>query len=128
MALPTDLIERDIPQRIDLHIVYADSVRFQGIVQVDGVAQNLTGCSARAKIKASDAGAVTATFTCTVPTPASGIILALLAPAATTEAALGTAASDGAQIGVWDLEVYDGTDVVTVARGNVFGYFQRATP
>ncbi len=126
MAIPTDLLERDLAQQVDLHIVYGDTVRFSGIVTVDGVAQNLTGCTATAKIKATDAGAVTATFTVTIPTPASGTVLAILLPAATTAAALGTATTDGAQIGVWDMDIRDGTDVITVCRGNVFGYFERA--
>jgi hypothetical protein len=125
MAIPTDLLERDQAEQVDLHIVIGDSVRFQGIVTVDGVAQNLTGCTAAAKIKSSDAGSVTATCTVTIPTPASGVVLAVLTPAQTTAAALGTPASDGAQIGVWDLQIADGTDVVTVCRGNVYAYFER---
>jgi acyl-coenzyme A thioesterase PaaI-like protein len=127
MAIPTDLLERDQAASIDLHVIYGDTLRFQGTVEVDGVVQNLTGCNARAKIKATDAGSVTATFTSTVPTPAAGLVLCLLAPAATTAAALGTVAADGDQVGVWDLEIYDGTDAITVARGNVYAYFERAT-
>jgi hypothetical protein len=108
---------------MNLTIVVGDTVYLLGVISVDGVVQDLTGCTVTAKIRATDGGTVLATFTSSVPTPASGQVLMTLAPA--TTGAL-TVTTDGAQIGVWSAEITDGTDVVTFVRGTVSGLFNRA--
>jgi hypothetical protein len=126
MAIPTTLLERDEPQAQDLRLVLGDTFRWQAAVTLDGVAQDLTGCSVRGKILDADGGTQLVAFTGSVPSPASGVVLLTLTPAQT--GALTPPTSDGGQIGVYDVEIYDGTDVVTVVRGAVFALKQRTTP
>ena len=125
MAIPVNLLERDEPQVQDLKVVLGDSFRWSGSVTVDGVPQNLTGCTCRCKILSDFGGTLLATMTCTIPDPTNGICLLLMTPAQT--AGLPVPTADGGQIGVYDMEILDGTDDTTIVRGNVFALKQVTT-
>lgn len=122
MALSAALKAKSQPQVIALTITVGDTIYLTGPVTADGATQDFTGCTCTAQIKASDAGAVLLTFTCSVPTPLSGVVLLALTPAQTATL---TPTSDGAQVGVWGAQITDGTDVVTFVRGDVFAQFDR---
>lgn len=75
----------------------------------DGTVTNLTGYSARAQLrKTKSAATISATFTCTVPTPTTGEILMAL-PNSVTEA---LEASVTAGRYFYDLEIYTSFDTI----------------
>ena len=83
------------------------------------VYENFTGCTATGKIRATFGGTLIETFTCTIPVPTNGTIFFQLTPTQTA-ALTGTfpdTSTRVAVIGVFDVEITDGTDVVRVLQG-----------
>lgn len=124
MALSAALKAKNQPQVTPITIVIGDSVYLYGAVTADGVVQDFTSCTCTADILVSDGGAVLLTFTASVPTPLSGIVLMTLTPTQTNSISA-TVTTDGQQIGVWAGKISDGTDTVTFTRGPVFALFKR---
>jgi len=77
--------------------------------QEDGTADNLTGYLARAQLRQTKSAAtITATFTCTIPTPTNGIIAIELGNGITKN----IIASSTAGKYFFDVEIYTDSDVI----------------
>lgn len=84
------------------------------VMKEDGVVKDLTGYSARAQMRRTrDAAEVTATFTCSIPTPAAGTIK--------MEMSNSTSAAITAGAYFYDLEIYTPSDayVLRLLQGQV---------
>lgn len=72
-------------------------------ISEDGTVKNLTGFSARAQMRATKlATAVSASFTCTITTPTSGVVRMSLPHATSTALTAGRF--------YYDMEIYTGSD------------------
>lgn len=96
--------------RYDFDLVQGKSLSLQTTVyQPDSsTVEDLTGCTARGKIRSTPTDAtVAASFTCSIPTPTNGIVLAALS-AATTAALTVTANTTARRVATkyaYDLEL-----------------------
>jgi hypothetical protein len=84
------------------------------VMKEDGVVKDLTGYSARAQMRRTrDAAEVTATFTCSIPTPAAGTIK--------MEMSNSTSGAIAAGAYFYDLEIYTSSDayVLRLLQGQV---------
>jgi len=103
-----------MPSNWDLKIYEGDTVRFTvTVTDANDVPINLTGYSAAAQLKTSFSDATPVAFTCTITTPASGVVEVYLAPATTAALIAGTSY-------IWDFQLTepDG-DVRTYLAGDV---------
>lgn len=123
MAIPADLLAIDVALEADVDLYLGATYYDEGIISVDDVAQNLTGCTVAGAIKATDTGAVLVAFTGTVVDAANGKVRFSLTPAQTV--ALTFTGVDGDQLGVYDYQVNDGTDKIIFRRGKVRGRYKR---
>jgi hypothetical protein len=119
MTLPNSVLATEAAT-VDI-VIQQGSTYYQAYTLEDaGSAVDLTGCTATAKLKDVFSGSTLATFTCAIPTPANGTITVTL-PVATTAALTGTFPTTSTRkvaIGVWDLEVIDGSSqVARLAQG-----------
>jgi hypothetical protein len=123
MPLPTSLLQISAPGSANLLIRQGDTWQQVFTVKVAGVVVDITGFTATLKIRDYYGSAtVLATATCTIPMGSDGKIYAALAPATTT-ALVPTDTPQNSQrvafLGYYDLNLSDGTDVVTLAAGSV---------
>lgn len=118
MALPASL-KATTPADLDITIVQGSSYFAEYQFLDSGVAIDLTGCTATAKLKDTFTGSTLATFTCSIPSPTSGTVRLVLLPATTTAltATFPDTSARSVVFGVWDFEVTDGTDTVRGAQG-----------
>lgn len=102
------------PGAADLTIYQGDSFqRTVAFIDAAGGPVDLTGQTATAQIRATPASSeVLLALTCAIDDPASGLVVIT----ATGEA---TAALTAGDIGVWDLELANGTTIRTWLRGKV---------
>lgn len=92
----------------------SDFIRTLDVAEDDGTATNLTGYSARAQIRKSKSSeSVSASFTCTIPSPTAGRIVMELAAA--TSAALNSGRY------YYDLEIFTSGDanVTRLLQGEI---------
>jgi hypothetical protein len=90
--------------RYDLVIDQGSDFAIEFTVNESGSAKNLTGYTARAQLRPTkSSSALTATFLCSIPTPANGKIFMSLANAVTTGLAAGRF--------FYDLEIFNANDV-----------------
>jgi hypothetical protein len=123
MALPAGTYQIGLPGDATLTIRQGDTWSVVFTITSNGVAVDLSsGVTASLKIKSTYGGTLLETATCSTPT-AGGVITASLTPAET--AAL-TATGDQRirPLGVWDLNLTDGTNTATVVGGAVNLYMQ----
>lgn len=124
MALPSGLLEIGLPGDATLTIRQGDSFRQLITVNVNGSPADLSvGVTATLKIRDTIGGSVLATCTCTIPIGTDGTVLAVLTPV-TTAALTVSGTTRVRQLGVWDLDLTDGTDVITCVGGTVQLYMQ----
>ena len=118
------------PQSAEIQITQGDTwtERFD-ITDENGSAVDLTGLTGSLKIKDTFTGTVLATATVTIPTPASGQVVATLSSATTTGLSLsGASATERTgQIGFYDLQLTDGSSIVTIVGGIVTLYREVTT-
>jgi len=129
VALPTTLIRMGAPAQSTLAVRQGDSVEWTVTVK-DGAGAAIdlgSPCTATSKIKDSYTGSTLATMTCSV-TAASGLIVCSLTPAQTAALTGSFSGRGSGTIGVWDVQVSDGTNIVTIARGEVVLYLEVTTP
>lgn len=130
MTIPAALLYTQ-PAPIDIQITQGDdwSDRFD-VLDGSGVAVNLTGLTASAKIKDAFGGTLLATITCAITTPANGQISVSLAAAATGALTIPGAATNirSGLVGYYDLQVTDGSLIVTLAGGQVTLWREITTP
>lgn len=124
MALPSGLLEIGMPGDASLTIRQGDTWRQRITVKVGGVDADLSvGVTASLKIKDTFGGTLLETATCTIPIGTDGAVIASLTPAET--AALTVSGTTRVRaLGSYDLNLTDGTDVVTVVGGAVNLYMQ----
>lgn len=122
-TLPTDLLNIDTAQEADVDLYLGGTFFDEGVITVDGVIQNCTGCTAAGALKATDTGTVLVAFTATAVDAAAGKFSFKLTPAQT--AALTFTGADGDQLCVYDYMLTDGTDKVIFRRGKVRGHYKR---
>lgn len=123
MALPAGTYQIGLPGDATLTIRQGDTWSVVFTILVNGVAADLSsGVTASLKFKSTYGGTLLETAACSTPS-ASGVITASLTPAET--AAL-TATGDQRirPLGVWDLNLTDGTNTATVVGGAVNLYMQ----
>ena len=128
MALPAVLIAMSAAPSTALAIRQGDSVSWTVAVQ-DGAGAAIdlgTPCTAACQLRASYGGSVLASATCVV-SAAAGTITCSLTPAQTAAIAGSFAGRGSGAVGVWDVQVTDGTHIVTVARGEVVLYLEVTT-
>jgi hypothetical protein len=103
-----------MPENVDLVIYQGDTCRFTvTVTDANGTVINLTGYTAAAQLKSDFDDATPTNFTCTISTPASGIVSVVMSAA--TTAGL-TPGSDY----IWDVQVTQpGGDVRTYLAGDV---------
>ena len=96
------------------------------MVDTNGVVYDLTGCTTSAKIRdnfPSGTSVVLATLTCNITTTLGASTITVAQTMAQTAALSVPAATPvdvrAAVIGVWDLEITDGTNTYRFAEGNV---------
>lgn len=110
------------PIPADIQITQGDTwtERFD-VVDSTGTAVDLTGLTGALKIKDTFGGTTLATATVTIPTPASGQIVATIASATTSGLSISGAGSSDRSglIGFYDLQITDGTSIVTICGGSV---------
>ena len=91
--------------RYDLVIDQGSDFAIEFTVDESGTVKNLTGYSARAQLRTTKANAsISATFTCTIPTPTNGKINMTLPN--------GTSAALTAGRFFYDLEIYTSSDTI----------------
>lgn len=124
MALPSGLLEIGMPGDASLTIRQGDTFRQPIVININGVPADLSvGVTASLKIKSAIGGSTLATCTCTIPIGTDGTVIATLTPAQTAAlTASGTTRVRG--LGVWDLNLTDGTDVATCIGGAVNLYME----
>ena len=109
------------PQRYNF--VIFQGVNFYRPVVIGGILtpKNLTGCTATAKIKDSFTGALIIALACTIPNPTDGYVYIKLTKAQTAALVLPNVAAGVrlGRLGVWDLELDDGTDAYRFLEGEV---------
>lgn len=123
MPLPAQSQATTYPLVISQGSTYSKS--FQ-VADVNGVVYDLTGCTAAAKIRdnfPSATSVVLATLTCNISTTL-GVSTITVSQTMSQTAALNVPAATpvdvrAAVIGVWDLEITDGTNTYRFAEGNV---------
>lgn len=120
MALPTTLLRMGAPTASTLTVRQGDTVEWTVTVRDSAGAAIDLGSPATGTclLKASYGGATLATATVST-TPASGLIVCRLSPAQTAALTGSFGGRGSGVIGVWDVQVSDGTNIVTVARGEV---------
>lgn len=123
MALLDDVLAKADAAIVDLTIVQGDTALITNTLELkpSGGAYgpvDLTGCTVTAVIKTAPGGTALATFTCT-HTGALGGYRCHLAPAVTA-ALTWTGPTDPGAIGVYDVQVSDGTNTVTLQTGTVY--------
>ena len=124
MALPSGLLEIGLPGDASLTIRQGDTWRQRITVKSGGVAADLSvGVSASLKIKDAFGGTLLETATCTIPIGTDGAVIASLTPAETAVLTVSGTTRVRA-LGSYDLNLTDGTDVVTVVGGAVNLYMQ----
>jgi hypothetical protein len=124
MALPSGLLEIGLPGDATLTIRQGDTWRQRITVKSGGAAADLSvGVTATLKIKSTFGGTLLETAACTIPVGTDGVVIAALTPAETAVLTV-TGTTRVRLLGVWDLNLTDGTDVVTVIGGNVNLYMQ----
>jgi hypothetical protein len=122
MALLDDLLAKADPAIVNLTITQGDTHLISNTLEVkpEGGAfapVDLTGCTVTAVIKSAFGGTTLATYTCT-HSGALGGYRCILTPAATA-ALVHPGGSDPAPIGVYDVQVTDGTNTVTLQQGTI---------
>jgi len=119
MALPSGLLEIGLPGDGTLTIRQGDTWRQKITVKQGGVVVDLSsGVTATLKIKDAIGGTLLLTATCTIPIGTDGAIYAALTPAQT--AAVTVAGTTRVRtLGVWDLNLTDGTNTVSPIGGAV---------
>jgi hypothetical protein len=124
VALPSGLLEIGLPGDATLTIRQGDTWRQRIVVKQGGVAANLSsGVTASLKIKTTFGGSVLETATCTIPVGTDGAVIAALTPAETAALTV-TGTTRVRELGLWDLNLTDGTDTVTVIGGVINLYMQ----
>jgi hypothetical protein len=124
MALPSGLLEIGMPGDASLTIRQGNTWRQRITVRVGGVAADLSvGVTASLKIKDAFGGTLLETAACTIPVGTDGVVIAALTPAETAALTV-TGTTRVRALGVWDLNLTDGTDVATVIGGAVNLYMQ----
>jgi hypothetical protein len=124
MALPTGLLEIGLPGDASLTIRQGDTWRQRITVKSGGIAADLSvGVTATLKIKDTFGGTLLETAACTIPVGTDGVVIASLTPAETAVLTV-TGTTRVRALGVWDLNLSDGTNVVTVVGGAVNLYMQ----
>jgi len=98
--------------RYDLVIDQGSDFAIEFTVNESGSAKNLTGYTARAQLRPTKSSStLTATFTCSIPTPTNGKISMILSNATTTGLAAGRF--------FYDLEIFTSSD--TFVQRLLFG-------
>jgi hypothetical protein len=98
--------------RYDLVIDQGSDFAIEFTVNESGSAKNLTGYTARAQLRPTKSSStLTATFTCSIPTPTNGKISMILSNATTTGLAAGRF--------FYDLEIFTSSD--TLVQRLLFG-------
>ena len=124
MALPDGLIGLDAPGAVDLDLFQGDTFKriFQ-LTDVNDTPYDLTGITPTSKVLDAFGGSLLLTFTCSVVAPASQGKVQISATPATTAALTvpgGTPSNQrSTRIGIWDLQLSDGTDITTPIAGDV---------
>jgi hypothetical protein len=124
MALPSGLLEIGLPGDATVTIRQGDTWRQKITVKQSGVAADLSvGVTATLKIKDTYGGTLLETAACTIPVGTDGVVLAALTPAETAVLTIAGTTRLRA-LGLWDLNLTDGTNTVTVIGGAVNLYMQ----
>jgi hypothetical protein len=118
MPLPAALLAAGRPGNANLAIVQGDTWYQAFTITSGGVAVDLTGLTATLQVRTTYGGTVLATASCTIPTPTDGTVIAQLT-AATTAALTVVGDTLERALGVYDLNLTDGTQVSTPITGRV---------
>lgn len=120
-----NLINAGAPGAHEWIVREGDNAGLQFTIKLNSVAADLTGCTGVCSIR-SDYAAVTdiVTGVVTFPTPTSGVVrVTLTAANTTTLAGVVPGSTDAAQqlvnVGVYDVEILDGTNQLTILGGKV---------
>jgi hypothetical protein len=124
MALPSALLGIGLPGDATLTIRQGDTWQTIITINVNGIAADLSSSvTATLKIKDTYGGTLLATATCTIPVGTDGKVHCSLTPAQTA-ALTATGSQRVRALGVWDLNLTDGTNTVTPVGGAVNLYIE----
>jgi hypothetical protein len=124
VALPDAILyDMTLPRALDITIRRGDTFAAQlAIETAGGSAVNLTGLTGAGTVRDAYDGTALATMTVTHDN-AGGIISVTIAATVTAEIEWpenSQACAESAPLGVWDLQLSDGTDVRTVVSGKAY--------
>jgi hypothetical protein len=127
VALTTTLLAIREPYTRDITVIQGANFRRSWIIKVGGVAVDLTGCTVTGRISTAylpSTGIKLVDLTCTLTgTPTDGTVIVTLTNAQTAALTAAAGANPG-KIGVWEIDISDGTNKITPLRGACYLHAQ----